>query len=275
MPTERLPLFDFRAARAARNRANRIGGERFFDQAALEGLIDRLSAVTRRFQQGLWIGESLPPAIKPFAACWSVADFDEKEFLPTGGAEFDLAISLYSLQSINDLPGALVQIRRALKPDGLFLAALFGGATLYELRESFAFAESETLNGISPRIAPFAEVRDLGALLQRGGFALPVADVERLTVRYSSLAVLVRDLRAHGQTNVLTARRKHFISRHTLAALKAHYSAHHSDGGKLNASFETLFLTGWAPHQSQQQPLKPGSAKSRLSDALGTVERKL
>lgn len=275
MPTERLPLFDFHAVRAARNRANRIGAERFLDQAALEGLIDRLSAVTRRFQQGLWIGENLPPALEPFAARWTMADFDEREFLQAGEAEFDLAISLYSLQSINDLPGALVQIRRTLRPDGLFLAALFGGATLNELRESFAFAESETSGGISPRIAPFAEVRDLGALLQRGGFALPVTDVERLTVRYSSLAALVRDLRAHGQTNVLAARRKHFVARRTLAALEAHYAAHHSDNGKFNASFETLYLTGWAPHQSQQQPLKPGSAKSRLSDALGTIERKL
>jgi SAM-dependent methyltransferase len=275
MPSERLPLFDFHAARAARSRANRIGVERFLDQAALEGLIDRLSAVTRRFQQGLWIGESLPPAIEPFAIRWALTDFDESEFLRVGEAEFDLAISLYSLQSINDLPGALVQIRRALKPDGLFLAALFGGDTLKELRESFAFAESETLGGISPRIAPFAEVRDLGALLQRAGFALPVADVERLTVRYSGLAPLVHDLRAHGQTNVLTARRKHFVNRRTHAALEAHYSAHHSDGGKLNASFETVYLTGWAPHQSQQQPLKPGSAKTRLSDALGTVEQKL
>src|SRR6202000_2823877 len=202
---------------------------------------------------------------------WILADFNEKEFLQTGEAEFDLAVSLYSLQSINDLPGAMVQIRRTLKPDGLFLATLFGGGTLNELRESFAFAESETLGGISPRVAPFAEVRDLGALLQRGGCALPVADVERLIVRYSSLAALVRDLRVHGQTNVLAARRKHFVSRRTLAALEAHYSAHQSDSGKFNASFETLYLTGWAPHQSQQQPLKPGSAKNRLSDALGTV----
>jgi SAM-dependent methyltransferase len=275
MPAERLPLFDFRAARAARARAHRIGGERFLDQAALEGVTDRLVAVTRRFQHGLWIGETLPQQIEPFAARWSLADFNEREFLQAGEGEFDLAISLYSLQSINDLPGALVQIRRVLKPDGLFLATLFGGATLNELRESFAFAESETLGGISPRIAPFAEVRDLGALLQRGGFALPVADVERLTVHYSSFAGLVRDLRAHGLTNVLAARRKHFVSRQTLAALHAHYTAHYGAGGKLNASFETLYLTGWSPHQSQQQPLKPGSAKSRLSDALGTTERKL
>src|SRR6202000_2073556 len=169
---------------------------------------------------------------------WILADFNEKEFLQTGEAGFDLAISLYSLQSINDLPGALVQMRRALKPDGLFLATLFGGATLNELRESFAFAESETLGGISPRVAPFAEVRDLGALLQRAGFALPVADVERLTVRYSSLAALVRDLRAHGQTNVLSARRRNFTGKHMLAALNEHYTRDHAQDGKLIATFE-------------------------------------
>lgn len=274
MTAERPPLFDFRTARTVRMRAQRMDDERFLDQAALEGLTDRLTAVTRRFEHGLWIGENLPSAIRPFAEQWSQADFDEKEFLSAGRANFDLAVSLYSLQAINDLPGALIQIRRALKPDGLLLATLFGGATLSELRESFAFAESETLGGISPRVAPFADVRDMGALLQRGGFALPVADVERLRVRYSDFASLVHDLRAHGQTNAISARQKHFLGRRTLSALIAHYSAHHSADGKLDATFETIYLTGWAPHQSQQQPLKPGSAKSRLSDALGTVERK-
>jgi SAM-dependent methyltransferase len=267
-------LFDFHAARSARKRAGRIAGDRFLDRAALEGLIERLAAVTRRFEQGLWIGEALPPVLAPLAQHWRVADFDEREFLAVSEADYDLAISLYSLQSINDLPGALIQIRRALKPDGLFLATLFGGATLSELRESFAFAESETLGGISPHIAPFPDVRDLGALLQRSGFALPVADVERLRVRYSGLASLVRDLRAHGQSNALAARRKLFLGRRTLETLTSHYSAHHGSGGKLDATFETLYLTGWAPHPSQQQPLKPGSAKSRLSDALGTAEQK-
>jgi SAM-dependent methyltransferase len=275
MADERPTLFDFRTARAARARAKRIGGDRFLDQAAIEGLTDRLAAVTRRFEHGLWIGETLPRTMAPLAGHWSVTDFDEREMLGTGEAQFDLAISLYSLQSINDLPGALIQVRRALKPDGLFLATLFGGATLTELRESFAFAESETLGGVSPHIAPFADVRDLGALLQRGGFALPVADVERLRVRYPDLATLVRDLRAHGQSNALAARRRFFLGRRTLETLIAYYVAHHASDGKLDATFETLYLTGWAPHRSQQQPLKPGSAKSRLSDALGTVERKL
>ncbi|MBN9544104.1 MAG: methyltransferase domain-containing protein [Alphaproteobacteria bacterium] len=268
-------IFDARAAQASRARARRIAGDRFLDQAALEGLCDRLAAVTRRFEHGLWIGEALPPAMRPFAGDWHVAEFDAREVLSGEAGPFDLAVSLYSLQAINDLPGALVQIRRALKPDGLFLAALFGGETLRELRESFAIAESDISGGISPRVSPFADVRDMGALLQRAGFALPVADVERLQVRYRDFGSLARDLRAHGQGNALAGRQRRFLGRRLLNALIAHYSAHHAQGGKLNATFETIYLTGWAPHQSQQQPLKPGSAKARLSDALGTVERKL
>jgi SAM-dependent methyltransferase len=275
MPAARPTLFDFHAARAARARAARLAGDRFLDQAALDGLSDRLAAVTRRFGRGLWIGDRLPSAISSFAKEWRIADFDADERLDGGDASFDLAVSLYSLQAINDLPGALVQIRRALKPDGLFLAALFGGATLQELRESFAFAESEISGGISPRVSPFADVRDMGALLQRAGFALPVADVERLRVRYADFFSLVRDLRVHGQGNVLAARRRAFLGKRVLAALLSRYSSAHDEGGKLAATFETLYLTGWAPHESQQKPLKPGSARQRLSDALGTEERKL
>jgi hypothetical protein len=157
----------------------------------------------------------------------------------------------------------------------LFLGALFGGATLAELRDSFAHGESQTLGGMSPRVSPFADVRDMGGLLQRGGFALPVADVERVTVRYGDFANLARDLRAHGQTNSLSERRKSFLRRDTLAAMLAHYRGHHAADGKLNATFEIVYLTGWAPHESQQQPLRPGSAKSRLAEALGTSETKI
>jgi SAM-dependent methyltransferase len=275
MSAQHPRLFDFRAVKAARRRAARIGGERFLEAAGLEGLADRLSPVARRFTHGLWIGEELPGAIRPFAEHWSLSDFDGEEILNAGEPPFDLALSLYTLQSLNDLPGALIQIRRTLKPDGLFLAALFGGATLQELRECFAIAESEIKGGISPRVAPFGDVRDMGSLLQRAGFALPVSDVERLSVRYADLGALVRDLRAHGQTNVLAARPKHFLNRRVFDALRASYAARHGRNGKLTATFETVFLTGWSPHESQQKPLKPGSAKTRLSDALGTVERKV
>lgn len=273
MTAPRPPLFDFAAGLHARRRALKLAGDRFLDRAAAEGLADRLAAVTRKFQSGLWIGEAVPPEIAPFAQDWVRTDFQEHEILGMDEGKFDLAVSQFSLQAINDLPGALVQIRRALKPDGLFVAALLGGGTLSELREAFAFAESGTRGGASPRVSPFADVRDLGGLLQRAGFALPVADVERLTVRYGDFFALIRDLRAHGFTNVLSERSRRPLRRDTLAALVSHYAAQHADSdGKLRARFETLYLTGWAPHDSQQKPLAPGSAASRLADALGTTE---
>jgi SAM-dependent methyltransferase len=274
MSIARPALFDFRTARMRRARAARLGSDRFLEEQAVEGLAERLAAVTRRFETGLTVGNTISAPLEVFAAGWSQADFDEAEILVMPQAAFDLAVSILSLQTINDLTGALVQIRRALKPDGLFLGVLFGGATLIELRESFAAAESETLGGISPRVSPFADVRDMGGLLQRAGFALPVADVERLSVHYGDFAGLARDLRAHGLTNVLSDRHKGFLRRDTLAALLSHYRDDHAAEGKLKATFEFIYLTGWAPDASQQQPLKPGSAKARLAEALGTVEHK-
>jgi SAM-dependent methyltransferase len=272
MAEVRPPLFDFSAKQRARKRANHLAGDRFLDAAALEGLTDRLS---RRFERGLWIGESVPDPIRPFAREWQCADFGAEEILRTEGT-FDLAVSLFSLQWINDLPGALIQINRCLRPDGLFLAALMGAETLTELRDAFAQAEIQTRGGVSPRVSPFADVRDLGALLQRAGFALPVADVERLVVRYRDFAALVKDLRAHGFTNVMSARSKQPLRRDTLTALLAHYAGHHADpDGRLRVRFETVYLTGWSPHESQQQPLKPGSAKTRLAEVLGATEHPL
>jgi SAM-dependent methyltransferase len=268
----RPPLFDFRTAKMRQERARRAGGDAFLAREAADGLAERLGAVTRSFTKALWVGQDRPPQFDAYTDDWTKADFDGAEFLAAAPESYDLAVSLFSLQAINDLPGALVQIRRALKPDGLFLAALFGGATLHELRDSFAHAESQTLDGISPRISPFGDARDMGSLLQRAGFALPVADVERTLVRYGDFHNLVRDLRAHGQTNMLAERQKRFLPRRTLAALLAHYQAHHAHGGKLNATFEILYLTGWAPHADQQKPLAPGSARTRLSDALGVPE---
>jgi SAM-dependent methyltransferase len=275
MTASRPPLFDFHTAARARARAKAQAGDTFLATAAAEGIADRLAAVTRRFENGLLVGDTVPPQIASFAQAWTTVPFDEQEFLHAGEAGFDLAISVYSLQTVNDLPGALVQIRRALKPDGLFVGALFGGGTLKELRDAFAHGEVETRGGTSPRVSPFADVRDMGALLQRAGFALPVADVERLTARYGDFGKLVRDLRAHGQTNALSERSRKPLRRDTLAAMLAHYRGHHGEDGKLRATFETLYLTGWAPHESQQKPLKPGSAKSRLADALGTSEQTL
>jgi SAM-dependent methyltransferase len=267
-------LFDFSAACFARARARRLDGDTFLWRAAAEGLADRLAAVTRRFARGLWIGDGgVPDELANFTAHWDIADFDEHETLTAAPGDHDLALSLFSLQAINDLPGALVQVRRALSPDGLFLGALLGGGSLRELRDAFAHGESQSVGGISPRVSPFADVRDLGGLLSRAGLALPVADVERLTARYGDVFALVRDLRAHGFTNALAARSRKTLRRDTLRETLAHYAADHADAdGRLRASFETVFLTGWAPHQSQQQPLKPGSARSRLADALGTQE---
>jgi hypothetical protein len=272
-------LFDPAAAARAAARARRLNGDRFLESAAIEGLADRLGAVTRRFARGLWIGDvgigdAVPPALAGFAQDWDRAAFGAGDALVHPAGPYDLALSLFSLQTINDLPGALVQIRRALNPDGLFLAAMLGGSTLAELREAFAHGETATRGGVSPRVAPFVDVRDAGALLQRAGFALPVADVERLLVRYGDFAGLARDLRVHGFTNVLAQRSRAPLRRDTLAAMLAEYSARHGDvDARIRARFETLYLTGWAPHESQQQPLKPGSAKARLADALGTAEQ--
>jgi hypothetical protein len=171
------------------------------------------------------------------------------------------------------LPGALIQIRRALKPDGLLLAALLGGETLTELRQSFAQAEAEIEGGVSPRVAPFADVREMGALLQRAGFALPVTDVERLIVRYSSPFALMHELRRMGAANALTERRRTPLKRETLARMAEIYAQRFGDpDGRIRATFEIVWLSGWAPHESQQKPLRPGSAQTRLADALGVRE---
>jgi SAM-dependent methyltransferase len=200
-------------------------------------------------------------------------EIGDDEILPLAENSLNLAVSALALQHVNDLPGMLVQIRRALKPDGLFLAALAGGDTLTELRQCFAIAESELEGGVSPRVAPFADLRDLGALLQRAGFALPVIDSERITVRYDTVFALMHDLRRMGATNVLSERRRTPLRRKTLLRMVEVYGERFADPDRrLRATFEIIWLSGWAPHESQQQPLKPGSAKARLADALGARE---
>jgi SAM-dependent methyltransferase len=193
----------------------------------------------------------------------------DEENLPFASECFDLAVSALSLQNLNDLPGALVQLRRVLKPDGLFLGCLLGGSSLLELRTALAVAETEIFGGVSPRVAPFADVRDMGGLLQRAGFALPVADSEPLTVRYSDMFGLMRDLRAMGATNALVARRRTpATKRFFMRAAKIYAERYADPDGRVRATFELIFLSGWAPHESQQKPLAPGSAKTRLADAL-------
>jgi SAM-dependent methyltransferase len=200
----------------------------------------------------------------------------DEEALPFRDASLDLVVSALALQFVNDLPGTLIQIRRALKPDGLLLAALAGGDTLTELRQAFAAAEAEIEDGISPRVVPFSDVRDMGALLQRAGFALPVTDIDRVTARYASPISLMHDLRRMGATNPLLERSRRPLKRATLRRMTEIYAERFADrDGRIRATFEIVWLSGWAPHESQQKPLAPGSARQRLADVLGTTEIRL
>ena len=283
-------IFDRALLRQRRRRAAALGPATFLLDRAAEDLADRLAAVLRRFELAVDLGtpgDEVRAALARLDSIGRIVAADvlpgpaheetfvaaDEEALPFADATLDLVVSALALQFVNDLPGVLVQIRRALKPDGLFLAALIGGETLTELRQSFAAAESEVEGGISPRVAPFADLRDLGALLQRAGFALPVTDVDRLTVRYDSVFNLMHDLRRMGATNALLARRRVPLKRATLLRMAEIYMQRFADpDGRVRATFEIVWLSGWAPHPDQQQPLKPGSAKARLADALGTRE---
>ena len=200
----------------------------------------------------------------------------DEERLPFAFGSLDLVISTLSLHWTNDVVGALIQIRRALKPDGLFIGSMLGGATLTELRQSMLAAEAELTGGAGPRVSPFADAYDAAGLLQRSGFALPVADVDRVTVRYAHPLKLLADLRAMGETSVLAERHPKPLTRQVLARAFQIYAERFAEpDGRLPATFEILTLTGWAPDPSQQKPLKPGSAKMRLADALGVVENPL
>ena len=200
----------------------------------------------------------------------------DEERLPFAPESLDLVVSTLGLHWTNDVVGALVQIRRALKPDGLFLGALLGGSTLTELRQALTDAESEILGGAGSRVSPFADSRDAAGLLQRAGFALPVADVDRVKVSYDHPLKLLADLRQMGETNVLADRHPRALTRTLLARASEIYAERFAGpDGRITATFEIVTLTGWAPHASQQQPLKPGSARMRLADALGTVEHRL
>jgi SAM-dependent methyltransferase len=270
-------IFDRALLRARRRRALAQGAETFLLDRVAQELVERLGAVLRTFNAAADIGtptEVLRRALIGSGRAGSIADvaFDN-EMLAVAEGSLDLVVSALALQFVNDLPGALIQIRRALKPDGLFLAAMLGGDTLVELREAFALAESEIEGGVSPRVAPFADLRDLGGLLQRAGFALPVIDSERVMVRYDNAFALMHDLRRMGATNVLRERRRTPLRRATSLRMAEIYGERFADPDRrLRATFEIIWLSGWAPHESQQQPLKPGSARARLADALGVQE---
>jgi SAM-dependent methyltransferase len=283
--TESPIIFDRLLQRRRRSRAAALSANFLLDHVAGE-LADRLSVVLRRFNVGVDLGtpgDAVRRSLRRLGAGMIVgADViargkpfvvAEEEALPFRDSSLDFVVSGLALHFANDLPGVLAQIRRALKPDGLFLAALLGGETLTELRQAFAEAESEIEGGASPRVAPFADLRQIGALLQRAGFALPVTDVERVTVRYSSVFDLMHDLRRMGAANTLVARRRVPLRRTTLMQMADVYARRFADAdGRIRTTFDIVWLSGWAPHPNQQQPLRPGSAKARLADALGTRE---
>jgi len=283
------PLFDRQAIRRRLARALAAGAENFLLAHASRDLIERLAVVERDFSRILdlatpspLLAESLAASsgrpnlfrLAPVPATVGLAPIlgfiGDEEALPLAAEQFDLAVSALALHHVNDLPGALVQLRRALKPDGLFLGCLLGGRTLEELRTALAVAETEVTGGISPRVAPFADVRDMGALLQRAGFALPVVDTEPLVVRYGDMFGLMADLRAMGATNALAARLRKPTPRRLFLRAAEIYAERFSDpDGRVRATFELIFVSGWAPHESQQKPLAPGSARTRLADVLG------
>ncbi len=306
-----MTVFNRQTVRRHRDRAAAAFGDHdFLFRESAERLCDRLDDVKRGFPLALDLGChtgqlaralkgrggigtlvqcDLGPAMTAMAAeaAEAAAPVDanalpdartlalacDEEMLPFGAGAFDLVMSNLTLHWVNDLPGALVQVCRALKPDGLFLASMLGGETLNELRQALAEAEIAEEDGLSPRVSPMADVRDAGGLLQRAGFALPVADSDTLTVIYPEPMKLMADLRGMGEANALIESRKGFTRRQTLLAAAARYRDLFADGeGHVPATFQVITLTGWAPDPSQQQPLRPGSASARLADALDTEE---
>ena len=273
-PNTAPKLFDRALLRMRQDRALRVGPAAFLLDRVAEDMEERLHAVLRDFSDvaDIWTpGEVLrKPSRDRFKSISQIGMHDaEAETLPFQPESLDLAVSGLAFQFVNDLPGVLTQIRRALRPDGLLLAALIGGDTLTELRQSFAAAEAECEGGVSPRVAPFTDLRDVGALLQRAGFALPVTDVDRIVVRYDSAFALMQDLRRMGATNILAERRRTPTRRATMLRMAQIYGERFADPDqRIRATFDVIWLSGWAPHESQQKPLKPGSAKASLAEAV-------
>jgi NADH dehydrogenase [ubiquinone] 1 alpha subcomplex assembly factor 5 len=289
-----MQVFDRRAVRRHRDRAAPgFAAHDFLKREVAERLADRLADITRRFPLALDLGAhdgtlaaalngrggierlvqcDLSPAMLARAGGLRLAA--DEELLPFAGESFDAVLSVLSLHWVNDLPGTLIQVNRCLKPDGLFLGAMFGFGTLAELRDAWHAAELEREGGVSPRVSPFAELQDAAGLLQRAGFALPVADIEPITVTYADPLQLMAELRGMGETNAVLERRKAFTRRGTLLAAAGAYRDRFVAGdGRVPATFQVVWLTAWKPHASQQKPLRPGSAAARLADALGTEER--
>jgi SAM-dependent methyltransferase len=278
-PNAAPKLFDRALLRARQNRARRGGPATFLLDRVTEDIEERLHAVLREFADvaEIWTPGTVlrTPSRDRFKSVTQISpDDSERETLPFQPQSLDLVVSGLAFQFVNDLPGVLAQIRRALRPDGLLLAAMIGGDTLTELRQSFAAAEAECEGGVSPRVAPFADLRDVGALLQRAGFALPVTDVDRIVARYDNTFALMADLRRMGATNILVERRRTPTRRATMLRMAQIYGERFADAdGRIRATFDVIWLSGWAPHESQQQPLQPGSAKASLADAVRKRKR--
>lgn len=276
--------FDASTFRARRNRAAPTYGDFNFLKELVAGeMAERLHDANRAFECGLDIGSHLGECRAPLLGTQKLgalihtdsahamarrapgpAVTMDEERLAVAEASVDFVSSALTLHRMNDLPGALIQIRRALKPDGLFLGAMFGGETLHELREAFLDAETELEGGFSPRVAPFADVRDMGSLMQRAGFSLPVVDADRHTVTYENVFALMRDLRGMGETNALNTRRKQPLRRATLMRMAEIYAERFSNkDGRVNATFQIIYLSGWHPHESQQKPVQPPPTSRR------------
>lgn len=288
------PVFDLDILAARKRRALAVAepGADFLMRNAADDLADRLATVERSFGNSAAIYSQTADAANALAASAKAGDVVRveadaallgggrgivapDEALPLAPESLDLAVSLYGLHEANDLPGLLVQLRRALRPDGLFLGCLAGAGTLAELREALLAAETELTGGASPRVFPFADVRDVGALLQRAGFALPVTDLETVTVRYDTMFALMRDLRAMGATNSLLARSRRPATRALFLRAAEIYAQRFSDpDGRVRATFSTIWVSGWAPHESQRKPLRPGSATVPLAQALDDASKK-
>jgi SAM-dependent methyltransferase len=292
-PPDPLLIFDRSLLRARRERAARAWDRTsFLKREIAERLVDRLGDVRRTFPLALDLGSHGDEIARALAGRPNVgtlvrsdlglafasraagpAIVADEEALPFAAGSFDLVLSAMSLHWVNDLPGTLIQISRALRPDGLFLGAMLGGGTLWQLRQALAAAESEIEGGLSPRVSPFASLGDAAGLLQRAGFALPVADSETIDVEYENALALMRELGAMGESNLVGERRRGFSRRSTLLRAAEIYGERFTaPSGRIVASFEVLFLHGWSPHASQPKPLKPGTAAHRLADALGVTE---
>jgi SAM-dependent methyltransferase len=265
-------LFDRALLRTRLDRALKQGPATFLLDRVAEDMEERLAAVKRDFADvaDIWTpGDALRKPLALRFKSFTHVDLEDSEVLPLQPGQLDLVISALALQFVSDLPGVLAQIRRALRPDGLLLAAMLGGDTLTELRQCFAAAEAELDGGVSPRVAPFADLRDIGALLQRAGLALPVTDVDRVVVRYDSAFTLMADLRRMGASNILIERRRTPTRRATMLRMAQIYGERFADvDGRIRATFDVIWLSGWAPDESQPKPLRPGSATASLEEAV-------